>query len=493
MIEIEQYRYNLRRWQTRVQARLEAGVGDRWIPPVFALILSFILGSFAMDRYQGLRSTASLAEYTQAVWLISEGYRPEASLVGDGVHLLPVRWSFILYPLGMLGKVFPAAELLIVVQAIALGVALIPLWLLARRVAKLRIGASSTLVLAYSLHPITHQLATDGFHPESLAVPALIAMAYFGATKRWLWYWVMIAIVLSCRADLGLAVAMWGFVLLGDSERTHGLSTIGAGMVWALGLLLVVQPIVGEAQVAGGQYGSYGESFGDALLNVARSPLDFLSDLVAFDNVSLLVGLLAPLVFLPLLTLRYFAPAIPLGAIYLVARDADAEFAERGALLIAFAVIAMAYALRRLGNMGVDRVFLDSRLLTAIVAASTLLFVTSSPASPYQKPWGWANQNQSDISLAQAASLLQESDAVMASPSALALLAERRWLYPLDPTEVPSVAFANFRARAVLIDDRQLPLLSEAQRRAYADGMAAQGYEIRIDDRENGIALFFRP
>ncbi len=88
---------------------------------------------------------------------------------------------------------------------------------------------------------------------------------------------------------------------------------------------------------------------------------------------------------------------------------------------------------------------------------------------------------------------MEEGDAVLASPSVLALLAERPWLYPLDPTEVPSVAFANFRARAVLIDERQLPLLSDSQRKAYAEGMAAQGYEIRIDARENGVSLYFRP
>lgn len=493
MPEFDELRHRARRWLIRAQARIEAGAGDRWIPPLAAAVLAIVLGSLGMDRLRGLESSSDLAEYTQAIWLISEGYKPEASLVGDGVHLLSVRWSFILYPLGMLAKVFPTAKLLIVVQALALGSALIPLWLLARRVAKLRIGASLALILAYSLHPITHELATDGFHPESLAVPALIAMAYFGATKRWLWYWVMVAIVLSCRADLGLAVAMWGFVLLGDSERSAGLSTMGVGMVWALGLLLVVQPIVGEATVAGGQYGSYGDSFGDALLNVVRSPISFISDLFAFDNVSLFVGLLAPLLFLPLLMLRYFAPAIPLGAIYLVARNSDAAFAERGALLLAFAIIASAYALRRLGDMGVDRVFLDSRLLTALVSASVLLFVTSSPASPYEEPWTWSDESAIDLALAEAASLLEEGDAVLASPSILAVLAERPWLYPLDPTEVPSVAFANFRARAVLIDERQLPLLSDSQREAYAEGMAAQGYEIRIDDRENGVSLYFRP
>lgn len=226
MVRVAEIQHQFRRWVTRFQARLEAGAGDRWIPPLAAVVLSTILGTLAMDRYNTLESGSDLASYTQAVWLISEGYRPEASLVGDGVHLLSVRWSFILYPLGMLAKVFSTAPMLIVVQAVALGIVAVPLWLLARRVAKLRIGASAALVLAYGFHPITHELATDGFHPESLAVPALISMAYFGATKRWIWYWVMVAIVLSCRADLGLVVAMWGFVLLGDSERRPGLATI---------------------------------------------------------------------------------------------------------------------------------------------------------------------------------------------------------------------------------------------------------------------------
>ncbi len=480
-------RRRTRRTLVRFQARLEAGTGDRWLPILVGGGLALVLSWLSLARFNSLDSGSDLAGYTQAVWLLGERLRPEATLFGSGVHLLELHWSFVLYPLVALARLLGTARALLIAQSVAIGMGVVPLWFLARRVANLRVAASLALIVAYALHPSIHALGTDDFHPEALALPALIAVAYFGASKNWIGYWITIVVVLACRADLGIALALWGFVLLGDGERRAGLWTLGVGSVWSLGLLLVVQPIVSEQSSS--QYGAYGDSLGEVFVNVGTGPIAFVQDLVAARNVALVVALLAPTIFLPLLSLRHLLPALPLGALYLVTDvDNAGAFAERTALLLAFVFIAAAHALNRLGAMGVDRVFVDVRLLATLVAAAGLMFVSAAPNSPYARPWNWGDTTPADLAVIEAASLLETSDAVRASPAALGVLAERPWLYRLDTAQQPQVAFAVFQVRAVLIDERDLPELEPearlAQREAFRAAMEQQGFELRYADEE---------
>lgn len=489
------FRRRLSRRVVRLQSRLEAGSGDRWIPFVIAAVLSTVLAAMSLARYRSLDTGLDLAGYSQAAWLISESFRPEASLFGDGVHVLEVHWSFVLYPLSALRFLGPLPETLLVVQSLFLGAAVVPLWRLARRVCKLRFGAAVALVLAYAIHPGLHALAINDFHPEALAIPGLFGLAYFAASRRWVWFWLTVAFVLCCRADLGLVVAAWGLLMVSDGVRRPGLWTAGVGAVWALGLLLVAQPVFG--QTTGQQYGRYGNTLGEVLTGAVTDPGRFLGDLVDRSNVAVLVGLLAPVVFLPLLSLRHFLPAVPLGAIYLVTTVDDSSFSARTSMLLAFVFVSSAFALRRLGTMGVDRVFIEVRLLATVVAASVLSFIAASPTAPYERPWEWDERSATDEAVLEAVASLDPDDAVRASPSALAHLAERPWVHLLDPDQQPQVAVAVFRVRAVLIDERFLPELDvadrESQRDSFRAAMTQQGFEVRVDRPAEGVFLFYRP
>ena len=478
----------------RFQARLEAGPGDRWIPVLIGLGLAAVLAWAALSRIDGLDSGVDLAGYGQALWLITEGNVPRASVFGTDVHLLELRWSFVLYPVAALAALVSPVRLLVVAQAFALGLAVLPLWRLARQVAKLRIGAASALCVAYALHPATHRIGVEDFHPVALAIPAIIGAAYFGASKRWIWYWICVIFALLCRADLGLALGFWGFVLLSDGERRGGLWTMGVGFIWSLGLLLIAQPLIAQPGGPDVRNGYNGENLGDITLNSLRDPVNALQTLLTQDNLLLVITLLTPVIFLPLLSLRHLLPAVPLAGLLLLSGSAQSPFAERAAMLLAFVMIAAAYALNRLGNMGVDRVFLDPRLLTTLAAAAVLVFVASAPTSPYQRPWDWSEPDDTDRSLLRAISLLDDDTPVRASPSALAVLSNRPWLYPLDQDRQPTavnMGFPDF-TRAVLVVEREIPERTEEEREVFDSRMALQGFELQFDDREDGVALYVR-
>jgi uncharacterized membrane protein len=474
----------------RWEARLETETGDRYVPLAVAVLLSALLAAQGLARLEALATGTDLAGYTQALWLLSQGQRPEMSVFG-GMHLLELHWSFILYPLTPLALVADPARVLIGVQAIAMGLTVVPLWRLARAVCRLRVGAATVIVLAYALHPATWQLGTIDVHPEALAVPGLVALMYAGSARRWAWYWLAVGLVLACRADLGLAIAAFGLVLLGDGERRAGLWSLGVGLFWSLSLLLVVQPLVGDAEFAGGQYATYGGSLTEVALTMVRNPAMVLGDLAAEENLALIVALLAPVIFLPLLAIRHLLPVLPLLALYLLAdAPADAAAAERSALLLSFVMVASVFALKRVGVRGVDRVFVDGRILAAVLLASALLFLTQSPTSPYREPWQWQT-GPTEAAVLEAADLLEPDIAVRASRSALVAVAERPWLHEISPDRPLTAATMSADARAVLLVEADNPLRDEEQREQITAGLAQLGFE-RIYGPEAGVTLFKR-
>lgn len=489
-------RRRVRRRFTAIQARLDAGAGDRWIPYVIGALLSLILSVVSVSRLNNLEMGPDLAGFSQAVWLISEGLSPNSTLLGEGVHLLELRWSFLLYAFALPALVLPSSwvsvpQMLLIGQAIAIGLAVVPIWKLCRSVASLRVGAATAVCAAYSLHPATQAIGTVDFHPEALALPALLSMVYFGSAKRWIPYWASVATVLLIEADLGFVIAVFALLVLGNADRATGLWTLGIGVVWALGLLLVAQPLVGETGVIGGVYGEYGDSFGDALLQIVSNPIEFTGDLFGRENLTLLLSLLTPVLFLPLLSLRHLLPAIPAVGLLLITQTSSSSSGI--APILAFVMVASVFALNRLGDLGVDRVFVDPRLLAALVAVASLLFVTQSPLSIYEKPWQLNTRNDADQALVDAAARIDPTWPVRASTNVLPLLSERRFAYPLADEE-PTVAAVVFRSRAVLIDQRTLDQpLDEQQRIAFSEQMATLGFNLVNPEGDGSILLYFRP
>src|SRR5262249_31793698 len=144
----------------------------------------------------------------------------------------------------------PTTATLLIVQSAALALAVVPLWRIARRRANLRVGATVTVVLAFCLYPAMHNLNLDGFHPETIALPALLAPFSFGLGARWFRFAVFSVIAVLMRADLGLAVAGFGGLLIVEKHRRAGAITVVTGVGWTVFCGSVVQPRAGADSYA---------------------------------------------------------------------------------------------------------------------------------------------------------------------------------------------------------------------------------------------------
>ena len=234
-----------------------------------------------------------------------------------GGHVAPV--LFLLAPLY---AVFRHPLTLLFVQSAALALGAWPVYRLARReldIASVAVGCAAL----YLLQPALAYTNLFEFHPEVLAVPALLFA--FEALRRdrlgpmSLWT----ALALLTREDVALVVLAMGLLAAsvpGPRRWTLALTLAGLAGVSLLLSFGVVMPVFGSGQTDYARmYARWGNSMGGVLGGVARDPLRALAELFATPGdpgdtrLKLLYHfhLLLPFGFLPLASPATLAVALP--------------------------------------------------------------------------------------------------------------------------------------------------------------------------------------
>lgn len=497
-------RRRLDNFSLRWQARLDSEPYDRTIPWVFALILFLFFVALALARARSLDGGVDLGVYTQAAFLIVEDGDPVVTVEG-GTHVLAQQAAFIVYPIAFLTKWLPVIPTLLVVQSAALALGVVPLWRIARRLANLRVGAAMVLVWAYGLYPAVHSLNLADFHPETIAVPALLFAALFGLSRRWIFFAIACAVAVMARADLALAIAGFGVLLMVEGRRRAGIITTGAALAYTVLAVAIIQPGYGSGSYAHVEtFAAFGDTPGGIAWGMLTRPLDVLGDLVVEANFGVIVFLLAPVFFLPVVAPRYLLPVVPLQAIYLIAAvEPEATFAQQTVAITAFVFLATAFALKKIGREGVEHVMVDRRVLGALMLVSAVFFIHDAGSSPYRQPWDWGGRDVADNARLDVIDLVDEDQSVRASPALVPLLAERHQIYVLETDDRPHVRRAtevpadqNTDAAdadrqmvdAVVFDEAAAAHWSDEERRVFRDGLARQGYE-RVFANE-GVELY---
>ena len=398
---------------------------DRVVPLAVAAILFVWLAGVALLRWHALEASYDLGYFTQAAWLVANGKEPFVTLAG--LHLLGDHAVFLFYPLAWLTRVLPTVPTLLIAQSAALALGVLPLWSVCRKVAGLEVTSSTVMVGAYSLYPAVHNVNWADFHPEVLAVPAIFGAVLFGATRRWVPYGVCVALTLLAREDMAVVIASLGVLLLLQREARAGAVTLFAAVVWFLVDTTVVLPHFAAGEfVQGGRLSPYGESFGEITTFMVTHPFTVASDFVTAANLGTLVGLLAPLCFLPLLAPQWLLPGLPLQAFYFLSKVPAAHTidAQYTVAFIPFASVAAAVALSRFPVAERRR-----SMAVLVLLASVLLYSQLAFDGPGRRPTNWITRNRLDSARLAAVRLVPDDASVSASLSMWTLLAERRDLY----------------------------------------------------------------
>ncbi len=473
----------------RWQARLEGAGPDGAIPWIIATVLFVGFAGLALARWRSLELGAEFAAWTQGIWLLTEGEEPLVSITQRSVF--EGQFSIIMWPIAQIARFVPAGPLLLVLQSAALALGVVPLWRIARSILELGVETALTISIAYGFQPQLHNLNLAEFHPEALALPALMWAYLFSQREQWVRFGLAVAFALTTRSDLGLVVIGLGTLLAVDGKQRAGRLTAAGGALWAVLALLVFQ-----ADLAGGEfvYADAFEDYGDGPVSVLwgmlTNPGQVLGDFVAEENFGRLILLFAPWLFLPVLRLRFQLPLVLFGAFGFVAAIPPGRFGtpQQDVAALAFLPIAASFALWTVGRRSVQRVFVNGRLLAGVLFASVAFFLFAAGSSLYNEPWTWGARSTNDADVLAAIDSVDPSLSVAAFERALPGLAERVELREFDASQ-PVFYTRNpvFDVDVVIIDEDD-EQWSELGRTTFEQAAAGLGF--RATDQFGSIRVY---
>lgn len=267
-------------------------------------------GKLAAFRYNAI----DLGIYNQVFWNTIHGrpfglsIHPHLSL---GDHFEPV----ILF-LAPLYALVPGPKILIVLQALALGGSALLIFLLAKEILhddKNKDRWSFGFALAWLVNPFVWNIQLFEWHTLPFAIPPLLAALLFFERKRFLPFVGMLTLALLVREDVALVVA--GFGLYGLARRRGwrwSVTPLLLGLAW----FLLTQRVIARFAVGGTYkflvyYGWLGNSFGEIAANIFQKPLAIAAHLATFANVEMVIGLLMPFLFVPVVAPQAFLIILP--------------------------------------------------------------------------------------------------------------------------------------------------------------------------------------
>jgi hypothetical protein len=502
-----------RRWGRfvlRTQGLLDGTQADRVIPWVATAGLFGALLALNAAAIRSLDGGSGLGPWVQAAWRRRNG---GAGQPVGGVDPAQASWSLVSEPILRLTRFVPPEAIFSAVQAGAIALAVVPLWRLARTEAHLRVGAAIVVLVAFALAPTIHRTNLSAFHPEVIALPALLWAYLHARQAHWKRYGALVVLVLACRADLGLTVVALGLVLASRGRRHPGLVTAAGGLIWTAAAVAILGPATpGESLTPAGEFVARSTSPLAVVPRLVTQPITEIGELLTEPSVAFLVVVLAPLLFLPLVATRKLLVAMPCLVLAIVADRAVQRVAERGVLdlspaaahvapALSFVFVALVFALQRVGETSVTRVNVDRRVLFALLAGVTLFFVAEAPTSPYRQPWDWGSRDAPAGAMMEAGNLVGSDDAVAVSPAATAVVANRGRLVelPPDPVDLTAARIAEVArwADAVLLDtsdarsDTSKPLWTTSGRRTVLNRFADWSFDVTYEGA--GVYLLERP
>jgi uncharacterized membrane protein len=222
--------------------------GFAWRNLHYALVAIFIavLSYLQALRYYSFAPNWDLGDFVQIMWSASHGHlftETASSFFGSAfpgnlqIDFLAIHFSPILFLLVPVYALLPSPVTLLTIQAFVIGIGGLPLFWLAMRTFGKRYLALSLLV-SYLSYPIVVSTVLHGFAPEAMIAPLGIFSIYFLIDRRWAA--CAVALVLLCTVIeeapiLAIMICIFGLVHFRKefARRQVALFLVAIGMLAA--------------------------------------------------------------------------------------------------------------------------------------------------------------------------------------------------------------------------------------------------------------------
>ncbi|MFA6428555.1 MAG: DUF2079 domain-containing protein [Candidatus Buchananbacteria bacterium] len=303
-----------------------------YYPLILGLLISIYLiinGAYCFLKLNNNHYNAlDLGIYTNVFYNTAHGANFISSIhppsyLGDHLELL-------IWPLAKFYQLLPTPLTLLWLQTLFLALAAWPIYLIAKKI----LNQNWALFFAawWLLNPFVQNINLFEFHLLAFAPFFLFWVYYFWQKSSWLNFFIFSAISLLIREDVALVIAMFG--LLSLTNKKYFLADYKFS--WSKFLVWVITPIilggvwfvVANQLIAGFNadqhykffyyYQWLGNNWSELLLNLIVKPQLVWPTLLSFNNIFIVLGLLAPWLFLPILAPVTLILTLPIFLQYLL-------------------------------------------------------------------------------------------------------------------------------------------------------------------------------
>ena len=395
---------------------------------MLALLQGSVVFVLAWQRYATCHNeTFDLALYARSAWGLSRNdfWNPIAD--SSFVHL---HAAWVLFPLGMVGRVFGTVPVLLVAQAIAIAACVWPL----ARIGERHLGhvGAPLAALLWLAYPNLGHVGSYEMHPGTLALFPLCWM--LDSLDRGSHHGLLLSAVgvLACRADYALltfvAAVLFARSTQGEARavgRRYGVLVAGSSVLY-LAVILGLQRVTMSHGPTSAMlhFGDWGGSPLGIVGALFSDPARVWSHVTASERLTYLPRILWPLALLPLLAPRLLWIAAPTVALNLISHWPSATQLDSHYLTPAVPTLVMAamHGLRRLRARG------PSRILTVVVCAVAMFASFIAGGLPWSRDFASAafTFDAHSAACAQIASAIPSQATAQGPDPLLAHLAERK-------------------------------------------------------------------
>jgi uncharacterized membrane protein len=264
---------------------------------VITLVMTVLLCYWSVRDHAGFGQPGfDMGIFDQGTWLLSRFKSPFVTVMG--LDLFGDHTSFILFFLVPFYWMFDSANVLLVAQGAAIGIAAVPVFLIARE--KLRSERLALLFgVVYLFQPAVGWMNWENFHPDPLEVPIFLFGFFFLMTKRWRAFLICVALLLAVKEDVPLLTLPLGLYVAVFHHRRIGLGVAAVSLVWFVAALWFVFPAINGTGTLDAFRIPYG-GFGGLFKAILTRPWDVATLAFSEDRPWYLWQLFIPVAFLSL-------------------------------------------------------------------------------------------------------------------------------------------------------------------------------------------------
>ena len=218
----------------------------RYGPALLGVVFLALYSALSLLRFRRFKlSSWDNAIFEQAIKSYAGLGPPTVDIKGAGFNLLGDHFSPVIALVAPFYRLFPAAQTILLAQAVLLAASVVVI----ARVTMRRLGpvAGTAISIAYGLSFGIQSAVKADFHEVAFAAPLLALAGAAYVDRRWahvVWWSLPLLLV---KEDLGLTVALIGFVLIVCGQRRRGAWLAAAGVAGMLLVLLVFVPYFNPA------------------------------------------------------------------------------------------------------------------------------------------------------------------------------------------------------------------------------------------------------